>query len=266
MLLLLFGCGGPSDETLLDELRVLAIVAEPPEVPPGAAATLTTTVVDPGGVDPEIVVWTCTPFGSGCLETGLPGLGARAGRLTDGAFVDERVAPAELAAVVGDGTTVLPVFTWVLACDPGLCPLYELAEASPTPGTSAADELGVLLADPLTMMEDLPLTGTSLATGRVSVSTRATPVVNPVLRPEFTTVDAAAGDSARLDFGVDGGETAYGFTTAGGFGAPEYAVEDGAVSLEWFAPDESAGNTDLFVVVNGPDGGSALWQGAAARR
>ena len=40
------GCGGANDETVVDELRVMAIVADPPEIAPGATATVTATVTD----------------------------------------------------------------------------------------------------------------------------------------------------------------------------------------------------------------------------
>lgn len=264
LLPLLVACGGPDEETLVDELRVMAVVAEPPELAPGASTTLTATVADPAGVDPDVLIWTCTSLGEGCLEAALPGGGATAGRLSDGQLSTPRTAPVELAGVVGDGETVLPIPTWTLACAPGLCPVIDLAAAAPAPGSTDALALDALLADPFTMLTDLPLVDVSLAFTTIGVSTRATPVSNPTLSPTFTEVSAAPEASTLLGFDVVGGAEAFGYASAGGFGmSPE--IVDGHVDLEWFAPaDGSAGDVaDLWVTVNGADGGSALWRGTA---
>ncbi len=265
MLLLLIACGGPDEDTLIDELRVVSITAEPPEVAPGGTSMLTATVADPAGTGPDVLVWTCTNFGDGCLEAAAPGMGTTVGALTDGQLVTDRTAPMELAGIVGDGVTVLPVFTWALACEPGLCPIIDLATAAPDPGTEDGDTLATLLADPFTMMEDLPLLGTSLAFVTLSVSTRATPVVNPTLIPTFDTVSAAPEASATLGFDVVGGAEIYGYTTLGGFEMDGYVVVDGRAELVWFAPLEAEPGdvAELYVVVNGPDGGSALWRGTS---
>ncbi len=266
MLLLLVACGGPDEDTLIDELRVVAITAEPPEVAPGASSTLTTTVVDPTAAGADLLVWTCTNLGDGCLEAATPGMGTTVGTPVDGQLVTERAAPVELAAIVGDGETVLPVFTWALACVPGLCPILDLAAAAPAPGSADGDALAALLVDPFTMMEDLPLQGTSLALTTLSVSSRAEPVVNPVLTPTFEAISAAPEAAATLGFDVVAGATAYGYTTLGGFEMPAYDVVEGHVDLTWFAPaDASSGDTaEFYVVVNGPDGGSALWRGSGS--
>ena len=85
ILIFALGCGaGPNDETLVDELRVLAMVAEPPEVAPGAESTVEVTVADPEGVGPDVIVWTCTDLGDGCLEAALPGFGATVGDVASG--------------------------------------------------------------------------------------------------------------------------------------------------------------------------------------
>jgi hypothetical protein len=260
--LLLAGCGGPNDETLVDELRIMAVVAEPPEVAPGAVATLTVHVADPLDEAPEAMLWTCADLGDGCLEAAEPAQGTTVGAPADGTFTSERVAPPAFAGIVADGTTVLPVPTYALACVPGACPAIALAASAPATGTDDADALSAFLGDPFDALEELPLAGTSLAFTLLSVSTRAEPVTNPVLAPASTEpVVVATEEAIDLAFAVEGGAgdlTAYGYTTAGGFDMTEYSVKDGEVVLTWIAGAE-AGDATLWVVVNGEDGGSAVW-------
>jgi hypothetical protein len=258
----LAGCGGPNDETLVDELRVMAVVAEPPEVAPGAETTLTVYVADPLDEAPEVMLWTCADLGDGCLEAVEPTQGTTVGAPTDGTLVTTRLAPAAFAGVVGDGETVIPIPTWALACVPGACPAIDLAAAAPAAGSADADELSTFLADPFEAMESLPLVGTSLALTLLSVSMRAEPVTNPVLTPAFDALSAAPEAEVTLEFQVDSADvtTAYGYTTGGGFDATEYEVEDGSVTLTWFAPADP-GTVTLWVVVNGEDGGVAVWSG-----
>ena len=70
-LLLLLACGGVNDETVLSELRVLAMVAEPPEVGPGQSTTVTSWIADPTKTGFEVLTWACTDLGEGCLEPTL---------------------------------------------------------------------------------------------------------------------------------------------------------------------------------------------------
>ena len=71
LMLLLAACGGRNDETTLTELRVVAMIAEPPEVGPGQSTTLTSVIVDPLAAGVETLTWTCTDLGEGCLEPTL---------------------------------------------------------------------------------------------------------------------------------------------------------------------------------------------------
>lgn len=88
---LLVGCGdGPNPETLVDELRIVAAVAEPPEVAPGASFALTVTVARSD--DADLLVWTC---GDTCVQA-RPQL------------VDEQATVEFLA-------TTDPI--WMLACE-----------------------------------------------------------------------------------------------------------------------------------------------------
>ncbi len=71
LFLLLAACGGRNDETTLTELRVVAMIAAPPEVGPGQSTTLTSVIVDPAAKGVETLTWTCTNLGEGCLEPTL---------------------------------------------------------------------------------------------------------------------------------------------------------------------------------------------------
>ena len=263
MILLLAACGGPDEETLVDELRVLAVVAEPPEVAPGAAVTLTATVADPTDEGADVMIWTCTDLGDGCLEAADSDLGVTAGTPTDGTFVATRTAPAALAGVVSDGETVLPLPLWSLACTPGTCPPLDLAQRTDRT-TEETDTLAAFLAEPTDGLADLPLVGTSLGFSFLFVSMRATPATNPVITPPTDPVVVEKAGSTVLTFGVTSSDTAtaWAYTTAGGFEEPSVAVTDGEAALTWFAP-EKAGSATLWVVVVGEDGGTAVWTGTA---
>lgn len=86
----------------MDELRVMAIVAEPPEVAPGVATTVTVHIADPGDQAPEVMVW-----GEDTV-VGVP---------VAGTFQTTLSAESGYAPV------------WALACAPGLCPV--MAEPDP---------------------------------------------------------------------------------------------------------------------------------------
>jgi hypothetical protein len=166
---------------------------------------------------------------------------------------------------VSDGVTVLPVLLWTLACAPGLCPAIDLAAAQPAPGSAESEALAEFLADPITGAEDLPLTDVSLALSQVRVSMRAAPLQNPVIVPPTDALVVGVGESLEFTLGVEfeGVTSAYGYTTNGGFDAAEYEVVDGEAKMTWFGSDV-AGSADLWVVVNGEDGGSAVWHAVAS--
>ena len=278
--LALTGCSGPNSETTVAELRVLSMVIDPPEAVAPSTVSVRSTVFVPTEIDPSgpsadsvAMTWTCTDFGSGCVEAQLPNRGATVGPPVDGALDAPISLPAVLADVVRDGTTVLPIPVWTLACAPGLCDIFDQV-AAPA-GTEDGDAADAFLSDPFTAMESLPLVGTSLAFSLLRVSARPDPIQNPVLAgPEACS--AAPGASTTLSLFVtdaDGaayaGATAYGYASAGGFSMTEYSVNDGAVELEWFAPSaedaegeavEVPESAVVFVIVNGEEGGSALFE------
>jgi len=226
---LLAGCGGPRPETLLYELRVVAAVAEPPEVAVGETYQLTATIADPLDEGGDWMMWSCLPEVGCAVEQGALG-------------VDDPSVPVPAVA---------PVPVWIMACAPGACDLAAATDAQ--------------LEDPEAWMRDLPLSGVTLAS-RLTRLTDA-PVgqrnTNPVIdtAPEAGWADGVQPDEERaLSFVVPGAETAYGYTTAGGFTMTEFDVGDaGNTELTWVAP-EKGGEATLYVVFDDGLGGTVVWQ------
>lgn len=152
------------DEAFLDGLDVVTVVAEPPQSYPLEPVAVTAWVADPWERGADVLVWPCTPVQIGerlrCGEgldiegRGMPlRLWVRRAQVVDHradvlfntpflpylAF-EEVAAPAELRAG-------LPMPVVVLACDPGVCPLFDQVAADPEPGTEAYAVAARTLAD-----------------------------------------------------------------------------------------------------------------------
>jgi len=229
LLALAVGCGGPSDETRIEELRLVALAAEPPAVDPGAAYALTATVADPLGEGGDLLVWSCPPSGA----------------------CDVALAPIDAAQRVVPQTAHPARVVWAVACAPGQC--GDLAAIS--------DET---LRDPVAWLAQLPITGVSAAMRAMPIAVDTGAAVNPALDeapPDWITGDSEVG--APLVFSAPGARFAYGYATAGAFSAPRYEVAgSGAVTLTWFAADDG-GAGELFVVLEDGNGGVTVWLGAA---
>ena len=268
------GCAsGPSEETLIDELRVLAVAADPVEVQPGEVVALDALVVDPTGDGAQVLTWTCTPGVDGCLEAALETAvvwdGAAVTTLDGSGVVSSEVTVSPALSAFAATTPTALVASYTLACAPGLCPVFELAGAEA--GTADGDALTVALADPFGMLEALPMEGVSLAALGLLVSSRGADerrqspqltcaVDVPAVTPGgevVVTCDVAG------DFDDDAGLWGYG--TSGGFEAPSVAVGDGdTVPYVWFAPDEQTAEVPLWLVLIDGQGGLAVWEGAVA--
>lgn len=132
MLLLLACASGPQESTLVDDLQVVAVLAEPPEAGPGEFIALETVVADPKETGFDLFQWVCMGESCETVEDSLlisPGLGAIANE------------------------DPIPLFHWTLACEPGLC------DPEPT-------------ADAQALLQDLPREGVSLGLRWLYVSTR----------------------------------------------------------------------------------------------
>lgn len=295
LLLTLAGCGAVAEETLLTELRVVSLRADPPYVDVLAGAELTATAWTPDEAL-ELLVWTCTPGGElPCAEAGVEAtpqpLSAIATLGTTAELTHTVTAPASRPGA-GDGgppddvevdpTAPIvagpPAFAWALACAPGVCDLMADVSADPAPGTDAWRAVLDQLADPFTLLETLPKVGTA-ATFRTLDTLLVLPGVTAPTNPAVSgPVDAvapytvASGGSLELTFQVTATDevTVYPATTAGGFALAASTVRDGAVTVELIARDgtmeegpglDAGAVLSLYLVFDGADGGSALWTG-----
>jgi hypothetical protein len=242
----------------VDELRVMASVAAPPEIGAGEVSMIEAVILDPLARGADVLVWTCVFTGDGCLES--------EGALSDWARVTDLTDPTfEFTASLAPGEgEVLPVSVWWLACEPGLCPIIEAVRAAD--GGRADASLAADLMDPFSWLDEVPLTGVSLARGGVAVSSRpeAERVQNPTLTPLFEadSVRAAPLEAIALTFAIDAEVTGYGYATAGGFESGPTASSEGALTTLWYAP-EQVGSVEMVVVAQADDGGVAVWQGVA---
>ena len=296
LFLLLAACGGRNDQTTLTELRVVAMIAEPPEVGPGQSTTLTSVVVDPAAAGVETLTWTCTDLGEGCIEPTLgpdwyvigtpdidgvvtatfavPGLGGPPPGTGDTGAGDTGAGDTGAGDTgagdtgtgdTGTGDTGGGSDTSTLPAAVPLIGAYTLACAPGVCPVITKAQAGTLeasdLADPTAMMKGLPLTGTSLATRRIWLGSG----VNAHQNPQATLAEApVVGSEVALRFTVTGtfGEepSAFGYAEGGAFDAARYRIEeDGTVTLNWIPPEEG-GLGNVYVVFNDGLGGTALWR------
>ena len=283
---LLLACGtGPSEETLVDELRVLATITDPPEAQAGETVSTSTLVVDPAEAGYDVLSWPCTFTGEGCAEAELSEL---SGEVWSGLALEEGLSGT---STLGGSTTLSPgladfltedpvplVQLWTLACEPGLCPALELAADAPEAGSEAAAELQAALSDPPASLEALPMEGVSLGVRWVLASTRdpGARLENPTVSCEVLSQDTeepvvAPGEALDFTCFLEGRFTgfagAWGYTTAGGWEGATYLLDPGVTLIDyaWFAPEEVPADpvVPLWVVVVDGEGGVGLWEGRA---
>lgn len=273
---MMVGCGmGPSAETLVEELRVLAAIAEPPEVGAGEQVVIDTLILDPQERGFDAMTWSCTFDGEGCLESG--GFSGRAWDTlsvyeapTEEWFTDQYFVPAEFESALSE--TPIPLTQhWTLACERGVCPALELARENPPPDTADGERLQELLSDPFDFMADLPIAGVSLGLRTVLASTRSSTarLTNPTIACETETPKLSPGASAEFTCALTGSFTGFsgvwGYTTAGGWDGANQVITDvneDAVTYTYFAPEEAAGEVALWVTAVDGEGGVGLWSGS----
>jgi hypothetical protein len=267
------GCSGPNPETLIDELRVVAMVAEPPVVLPGEPATVEIFVADPEDKGAGVFAWTCTNFGDGCLEAAGGAQSVATREVVDGRVTLPLAPSPALAPIVLEDpqSPIDATAIWALACAGGAdCHLVDGHPASKDRGEKPwGDDLACQLEDPVEWMSGLSMTGTSLAYRILSVSGQLPDErhANPTLtletelplewKPEAEfeltfSVDGQLNDEARI----------FNYITGGGFTMPDSLVSTGEIVLKGVASEE-AGPVQLWVVLNDGLGGVAVWTGEA---
>ena len=262
-LLALTGCmAGPNVETLIDDLRVVGLVLEPPEAAPGETIRIDVTVADPSGQGADVLFWTCTDltFSGECIEGGFDGPWAVPVTLTQGEGTAEWLVPPSTQYAFDKGVSRFPVEFRALACEPGLCPLVDDALAGDSRAVAG-------LTDPSDSLRELPFEGVSYAKrfGWLSGQPVSAHNQNPVVTPQFDPTDVVQRQNGvELAFAVEDEQDVlvYGYAEQGGFERPETPVREGKVTLTWFPPEGGAkGEVKAYVAFEDGEGGSALWSG-----
>jgi hypothetical protein len=261
----LFGCGETSPETLVDELRVIASVASPPEVRPGDAFLYQSFAFNPDEASLDSLTWLCTNLGDGCIEAGGGGVSIHTAELSGMSPIWERslsVSPA-LSPVLDETGPMSSTQIWTLTCLPGSCPVID--DARGLDGLAEWPEaLHSDLANPVDWMADLPMAGVSLAYQLLTTSLSDTPHENPSLEPDSNNpTELVRGKKFKLKFELNGefSELAqlYNYASAGGFETHiTYVQGSGPVVVTGTAP-KSGDTVRIWVVLGDGYGGKAVW-------
>lgn len=273
--LCLIACAGGNPDTLLTELRVVGITADPPLYDPSVGTTVTATVHDADVESPEVWLFTCTQGTDGCFEeSGNLAVSdvSVLGTPVDGELSFD-IAPVEvLAEIFAEGGP--PMFVWALACGPDLCPILETVATDPDPGSDAWQTVYDWMADPFTAVAELPLVDTSLTFRPLEVRVVKEDEVaprNPGVEETSAVRVIDSGEELVLRFTVDadGPVIAYPLATAGGFVSTDSDVVDGEVALTLVAgvpdsdtapPLEVGTDIEVYITFEAEGGGSTLWR------
>jgi hypothetical protein len=275
----LFACNNADPETLVDELRIMAIQPNPAEIVPGfegVEASFDVLVADPEEEGAEIMFWLCTNFGDGCLEADFhpdqPSAWIMSAERETETTTFTANFPAAWAGILGE----LPLedqpfrasFAWALACRPGLCPVIGEAAAG-NPDTEA-------LAAPFDLAAELPIEGTSMAFRSLLVSGReeSDRVRHPEITPLFDgELFQEPGGTVDLDFSYELNGTPnedsriYAYATRGGFMSNDpinslLQLEEGETTVAWSTnEDEEQGAARIYVILENGEGGIGIWAG-----
>ena len=267
-LLWLAGCAmGPNADTLVDELRVLSVMAEPPEAGPGEVVRFSALTVDPLEQGYDTLSWTCTFTGEDCLESlmGSTWSGLTLTPSPEGVVTTEYTVSPALSEFLTEEPLPL-VQSWTLSCLPGRCPAIE---AVLSPDSADSEQLQDWLGDPISMMEDLPIEGTSLALRSLLLSSRdpAERAQNPTISCSTEEETLEVGTERLFTCDLDGEITqlsaVWGYTTGGGWETSRIELDENQETVEyrWFAP-EDAGEVTIWVVLIDGEGGVGMWEQA----
>ncbi len=255
MILLWLACAAPSSDTLIDELRILAILTDVPEAVPGQTVASETVVFDPFE-DHQLLQWTCSSFAPGtCLEADSESWEG----ISLNEYYTEFMVPPELVLVADESPKPF-LSRWALACEPNACPfLDDFSEP-------LSDDLRDRLQDPMELLRDLPLEGVSLAVRSIDISTRSNPRINPELVCEgpdqaapAETVEYACEVSGEFDTGA----SIWGYTSGGAWIGDYVSLSTGdtEVLYSMLAPEEQ-GEIQLWLVIIDGAAGTSIWSGS----
>ena len=295
MLLLLVACMGFDEETNLQELRVLAMQSEPPELRMSDFMQATSVIsvaqrplpidmtpeqdslppmhniiiVDPENTGYRVAVWQCTNLGEGCLEKDIF---ADTPEQWISLYTDSDVQNNVLSIpitlnplwlqVLPPTEDIFPITSlFALACVEGTCPMVDDAFQ----GTWDLN----IFAQPFDMLKDVSIQNSSLAFQQLYLSTRSTEerLQNPIMSVPEENWTMQQGGSFSIPTHVEvfqrNADTAsvYGYATLGGFSSNSlvnnalYAMESD-IELSWFTPEDVAvGVGSAFIIANDGLGG-----------
>ncbi|MDG1478132.1 MAG: hypothetical protein P8R54_01010 [Myxococcota bacterium] len=281
--LTLLACGGGDRHpSVVEDLRILSIVADPPEAAPGESVDITVLVADPKLRGSEVLIWTCGMYEGECAESLMPfadwpvittlEVPLRERELAG--FYSRFAEQTQVTRTVPEDTeqifeylNPIPVALYALACEPGLCPIIEDVRAAQLEGFADSDLLE-RLSDPSLWMYKLPMDGVSLA-GQQLVISSSLPELrneNPIFEARFPEafepiLRVPAGGELEVAFFTDdpNAEKVYGYayTTIGAFEERRVKEEDNGIR-NWLQVS-GVGEGRLYMVFEDRDGGSAIW-------
>ncbi len=258
-------CGETSPDTLVDELRVIASVATPPEVNPQTPFTFESYLSNPEEDEVETLTWVCTNLGDGCLEAQGRGTNVHQWTTTDAAAQWERelAVSTTIAPLLIEAGSLTVTQVWTLACTTGTCPI--ISEMGDSDGQADLPEVvQTKLANPTEWLSDLPLEGVSIAYQLITTSLTDEPHENPTIVPAGDPpTEIEKGETFTLTFDVDGDFTEqaqlYSYISAGGFMNLNTFVSAGdSVTVEGTSP-ESGESVQIWMVITDGYGGIGVW-------
>ena len=273
MIWIMFACSMSAPSTLVDELRVMAIQTEPAEVSPmDPDAKLRLLISDPLAQGADIVYWTCTNFGDGCLEAEFyadslsqwPQTFSREGLLTERSFSLPPAMAGVIATLPEDTIPFRGSILWVLACKPNECSFINDIQQ---------DIIDTeLMSAPTSILEDVPFGMASLSFISIPISNRSFEerIQNPELSPLFDEIPMQAPEetlelSFSYDLKAEANEDSlvYGYATLGGFPETDRTnaqlqEQSGTFLLPWIAPQET-GEGEIYIVLENGLGGTGIW-------
>ncbi len=277
MIFIMFACSMSAPSTFVDELRVMAIQAEPAELSPmDQDAKLRLLISDPQEQGADVVYWTCTNFGEGCLEADFytdnlqqwPQYFSREELLTERDISVPMGMMGIISSLPEESIPFLGSLVWVLACIPGECSFVEDIQ------NGVIDP--ELLSDPTQIIKDLSFGTASLSFSSLPISNR--PLEERIQNPELVPLleespEQPVEQTMELEFAYElhavpsSDSLVYGYATVGGFPETDRSnaqlqEESGSFFLPWIASAD-AGEGELYIILENGQQGTAIWSSSA---
>ena len=279
MILIIFSCSMSAPSTFVDELRVMAVQTEPAEVSPmDQDAKIRFLISDPLEEGADVVYWTCTNLGDGCLEAELYGADllqwpqyfSRESVFTERSFSIPMGMNGILSSLPDESIPFMGSVLWVLACVPGECSFVNDIKEG------VIDT--ALLSNPTDIISELPFGIAALSFVSLPVSNRPAGerIRNPELIPLFDGLPTQkVEETMDLPFSYDlqsaptEDSLVYGYATIGGFpeadrSSSQLQEQSGRFVLPWIASQE-VGEGELYIILENGERGTGIWFSSASQ-